>query len=121
MNIADADYPDLLRDPNPGFENGLHGAGGGGIVITENGVGTRFKREQPARRFVARSIIGGVDYVSVRRLNSGRGQGFLITAQAAESGGDGRPGDMRDLPAAAFDQVRGGETPDGGIVGPHMR
>ena len=34
------------RNGDAGFEDGFHGAGGGGVVVAEDGIGTGLEREQ---------------------------------------------------------------------------
>src|SRR5207302_6846534 len=104
MDIADAYHFDLFGDPNARFQDGLHGAGGGGVVIAENGVRTRFQLQQPPGGFVARSVVSGVDHVGIGRRHAGRGQGFLVSPQPAQPGGDGGAGDVGDPAASTFDQ-----------------
>ena len=36
VDVADADHLDLLGNADAGFEDRLHGAGGGGIVVAED-------------------------------------------------------------------------------------
>src|ERR1035441_1436766 len=40
VDVSGADDFDLLWDGDAGFENRFHGAGGGGVVVAEDSVGT---------------------------------------------------------------------------------
>ena len=61
VDIAHADHFDLLREcAMPRLEDRLHGAGGGRVVVAEDGVRPRLEREQAAGGFVAAGVVGGV-------------------------------------------------------------
>ena len=101
----------------PAFENGLHRAGGGGVVVAEDGVGTRVESEQAACRQIAAFVVGGMHHVGIGDRDAGGGERFLIAFPAAHARGERRSRDVGDAAAAALDQVTGGQAADGFIVG----
>src|SRR5260370_11695364 len=60
MDVADADHLDLLRNGDARFENGLHGARGGRVVVAGDGIRTRLAREQTARGEISAGLLGGM-------------------------------------------------------------
>jgi len=95
----------ISRDAGARFQNGLHGARGGGVVVAEDAVRTRIERQQRARGLVAAGIVVGVHHVRIGDGKAGLGQRLAIAFHAAHSRCQRRPGDVRDAAAAPFDEV----------------
>src|ERR1035438_4825306 len=117
VDVAGADDFDLPRDGDAGFEDGFHGAGGGGVVVTEDGVGTGLERQQAAGGEISAGIVGGMHDIGIREGEAGGGEDILVAFLTADSGSERRPGDMGDAAAPALDQVAGGEAAYGFVVG----
>src|ERR1019366_2114986 len=56
VDVAGADDFDLPRNGDAGFKDGFHGAGGGGVIVAEDGIGTGLYREQAACREITAGI-----------------------------------------------------------------
>ena len=120
MHVARADHFDLFGNAVAGFEDCLHGACRGRIVVPENRVGDGIEQEQSPRRLVAGGVVGGPLHIFFDGIQAGGSECFPIPFEPAHAGGVPRSGDVRDAAAAAFDQVLGRQPANRFIVGPHV-
>src|ERR1035438_2671010 len=102
VDVAGTDDFDLAGDGDAGLKDSFHGAGGGGVVVAEDGVGTGLERQQAAGGEISAGIVGGMHDVGIRNDESGGGEGILVAFLTADSGSERRAGDVGDTAAPAL-------------------
>src|ERR1019366_53344 len=117
VDVSGADNFDIPRDGDAGFKDSFHGAGGGGVVVTEDGVGTGMERQQAVGGEISAGIVGGRHDVGIRKGEASGGEGIVVAFLTADPGSERRAGDVGDPAASALDQVAGGEAAYGFVVG----
>jgi len=117
MDVAGADDGDVGGDVEAGIKDGFHSAGGDGVVVTEDAVGTGAEGEQAHHGLVSGDVVvAGGEQEVMAEFDAGLAEGALVALHAAVARGGGGSVEMGDAAAALFDEMGGGKFADGGVV-----